>query len=749
MRIALVYPPPWQIVGPDELAEYTDDRLRVPFGLLSIAAQAMRAGHQVSTFNITDFPWNRVETIIRAAAAAVFGMYCNTPNRHGVAAVARLIREVHPAAHIVIGGPHATALPIEMLTHYPVIDTVVVGEGEDTFMDLLGRIEAGEPTAGIPGTAWHGADGPVAGPSRPLIRDLDRLASPLDYFRLPSVVTSRGCPAKCTFCGTENMWRGKLRYHSVNYVLDRFIEPAVRRYGMRHIGFKDDTFTANRKRILGVCRAIVERGLDFLWNCDTRVDCLDEEVLYAMRRAGCETISLGVESASRKILANIRKKTDPDGILQVTRMAKDLGFGVRYYMIYGNRGETLETFRESLDFIEEAKPNRTLFYPLAIYPGTEEFELSRGRGLDSERFFTSPAQFLTVFAGDARGAELDELNVLFPQYFGTREVWRYGVAERAAVLERLPGHHAAHADLAHALFETGRREEAEEHARRAMELGYPRPGNLADLLADVVDDDREEEDGQPHLPGPIRLGDGSGGTAELGGYVVAASTFADPDPLGTTLKRGVWQIVEQTLGRLSVDQAIAPLVDETAAFAATVAVSREATATLACRVGCDACCRFGDVTVTPIEALRIAEEICGAERTGVMGRIGREGGSCPFLDDGRCAIHRVRPFHCRARNSLDVEACRSIVSTDTTPASVPASIAHERPVLLAREGLRLGLRACGLDAAVLPLETAMTIALGDSGAAARWAAGGPLVSRRPGSAWSIRGGRPGCGRDWR
>ena len=779
MRIAILYPPFAQIVNPEDLADYNDDRLRIPFGLLSIAAQAMRDGHDVSTFNITDFPWPQVETLIRRLDARVFGMYCNTPNRHGVGVVARLIREIHPGAHIVVGGPHVSALPLDTLRHHRAIDTVVVGEGEETFMELLARLQAGESTAGIAGTAWQGADGPTMGPPRALIKNLDGLASPLDYFHHATLITSRGCPAKCTFCGTENMWHGKLRFHSVDYVLDRFIEPAIRRHGMRYLGFKDDTFTASRKRILGVCRGIMERNLDFVWTCDTRVDCLDEEVLHAMRMAGCQSLSLGVESASRKILANIRKRTDPETILEATRMAKKFGFFVRYYMIYGNRGETMETFQESLDFIEKAKPNRTLFHPLTLYPGTEEFELARKHGIDSDYMFSTDAQFVSVFAGDARGRELDALNALFPKYFGTRDVWDYGAHERAAILGRLDDRHAAHADLAKALIAEERMDEAEIHARRALDLGYPDPGLIHNMLARIAahrgDMDgarRHLEDAldlgandaavhnlgtleawltaggagplvfslenslgspediqQPNMPGPIRLANGDGETVECHGVVIGpdgpAALPKDPDPFATALRTGVWEIVRQALARLSPGDAIAVLGDETARFAAatteTLLARDPPPVPIACGRGCDSCCRAGGAMVTPMEILRIADFL-GGNADAIPG-----GSGCPLLVDGACSVHPVRPLQCRARNSVDVEACRRDPGDFR---AVPSYVHQERVALLALDGLRLGLRAAGMDAALMPLAPALATALGDPDARARWLAKDTFL-RRP------------------
>src|SRR5690348_3492034 len=180
MRVVLMYPPPWKIAAPGEPPftdgdgqpeEYRDGDLdadfhQTPYGLFSLGAQAMRAGHAVKVFNLSAFSWRRIEEVIAALDADVFGMSCWTANRRGVALVAKLVRKVHPAAHVVIGGPHATPLADEMLAHHPEIDTVVKGEGDVTFLELLERLEAGAPTAGIAGTVYRDGARTAHGPER-------------------------------------------------------------------------------------------------------------------------------------------------------------------------------------------------------------------------------------------------------------------------------------------------------------------------------------------------------------------------------------------------------------------------------------------------------------------------------------------------------------------------------------------------------------------------------------------------------
>src|SRR5579883_647838 len=520
MRIALLYPPPWKIPMPGEPpdpggdgppSEYVEgdldaDFFQTPYGLFVLGAQALRAGHQVKVMNLSGFAWRRVEEVVRALDADVFGLSCWTANRRGVALVAEAIKRFHPEAHVVVGGPHATPLAREMLAHHAAIDTVAVGESEITFLELLDRLAAGGAGAaqGVAGTAYRVGSGVDVGPERAAVEDLDTIASPHDWFDTHIVMTSRGCPWRCTFCGAEASWGRGYRGQSVPYVLDA-LERAVARAPVKMIQIKDDTFTTNRKRVIALCRGIRERNLRFLWSCDTRVDVLGDELLREMRLAGCERLSLGVESGSQKILDAIDKKITVDEIVRSTELAKKWGIKVRYYMMIGNRGETAETFRETLRFLERAKPHSYIFACLSVYPGTRDFDEAVNAGwLDAEFYFERDFQELkTTF--DAS----DEDTALFRDWFqknkGLKEGHREGVDECRAILERLGDHHAAHMDLAGAYYRQGELDRAEEHVRRASDLGYPLPGLVHNYLACIEARRGRLERMQSHLAEAARL----------------------------------------------------------------------------------------------------------------------------------------------------------------------------------------------------------------------------------------------------
>jgi radical SAM superfamily enzyme YgiQ (UPF0313 family) len=499
MRVALIYPPPWKIAAPGgvpfpvgqgppagrEEMTLGGDFLGPPYGLMLLDAQLRRKGFQVTTLNLADFPWPQVEEILRSLEADLYGLTSLTANRRGLGFVVELIRQLRPTSHIVVGGPHASALPTEMLQRLSAIDTVVVGEGEATLLQLCHRLDQGISTHGIKGTAWRqGGEIRIGSPRAPT-PDLDDQAPLHEWFASPFLITSRGCPGRCVFCGSRAMWGRGLRFHSVGYVLD-VLETLQRDHGLPLIGIKDDTFTANRSRAREICQGILERHIDLLWICDTRADCVDAETLRAMRLAGCQQISLGVESGSPQIIKRLGKRITLEMIRNSTRMARSLGIIVRWYVILGSPGETLETLEQTFELIRRERPHQVVFTPFSTYPGTPEFGLRHRRGELSireffERDFWTPTFFFDV-SDQVRRVILDWLTS-FP---GIAVASRYSSAELRSALGHLPGSSALHMDLATALAAEGQLDEAEEYIDASLEMGYPLPAvghNLRAVIA--------------------------------------------------------------------------------------------------------------------------------------------------------------------------------------------------------------------------------------------------------------------------
>ncbi len=498
LKVLLLYPPPWKIAAPGQASygragppkDYRDGDLdpdfhQTPYGLFTLGANAVRAGHSVKVLNLSAYPWTEVERVVSSLEADVVGLSCWTANRRGVGFVAELVKQKHAGTTVVVGGPHATPLAKEMLAHHPSIDAVVAGEGELSFAELMSRVGSGTPLRGTAGCWTRGDSGPEEGPAQRNIDDLDALACPHALYGTHIVMTSRGCPWQCTFCGAETSWGRGFRAHSESYVLDA-LESALARLPVRMLQIKDDTFTTNKKRVIKLCQGMRERKLRFLWSCDTRVDVLNESLLKEMRLAGCERLSLGVESGSQRILDAIQKKITVQEIVDATRMAKKFGIKVRFYMMLGNRGETRESFRETLDFLEQAKPHSYIFSCLSIYPGTTDFVDAEAAGtVTRESYFRETFQELKI-PYDATPQLTAEMNTWFAKHRGVRELYNPGVDECEQIVAELGDYPPALLDLARACFQAGNLDAAEKHARAALDHTHPTPGLVLNLLACIA-----------------------------------------------------------------------------------------------------------------------------------------------------------------------------------------------------------------------------------------------------------------------
>lgn len=367
MKILIIYP----YCLEDRI--HTDDAGGVPIGAWYVAAMLKAHGYDVDVLNwhrLRDKPRQR-DAFLRQLKPDVIGFSIVQANRWGGIDNARLAKKINPRVKIVFGGIGATFLWRHLLTHFPEIDYVVSGEGEAAFLDLVRCIEQNDLSSvqGIANTAYRHGGQIRRNPAAALIEDLDQLPDPAGYFVYPHLALTRGCVGGCTFCGSPQFWGRRARSHSAGY----FVRQIDRLYGkgQRFFSVSDDTFTVDKKRVIEVCREIIKRKLEISWTAISRVDQVDEAVVYWMRKAGCIQISYGVESGSEHIRSSVlNKKISPKQIRKAFSLTASHGIMARAYFIYGCPGETWKTIGETIDLIEEIKPLSAIFYILDLFPGT-------------------------------------------------------------------------------------------------------------------------------------------------------------------------------------------------------------------------------------------------------------------------------------------------------------------------------------------------------------------------------------------
>ena len=303
-----------------------------------------------------------------------FSMF--TANLPAVDILSRLLKEEAPKIQIVAGGPHVTLAKDRVLTDAPEVDFAIQGEGEKPMLDLL----SGYPKREIRGLIYREGKGIVVNEERPFIRDLDTLPFPnrhrydLNGQRMGGrfIITSRGCPHNCFFCASPVLWKRKVRFRSVENVIQELKQ--MKRIGYDFIQFQDDTFTFKKKRLLHLLKRMREENLGLQWICDTRLTSLDEEVLSAMKQTGCVRVKVGIESGNREILKAINKGITPEEVLEKTALIKESGLSLTAYFMVGFPGETDE---QALDTIRLAKRIEADYYSLSVvapYYGTPFYE---------------------------------------------------------------------------------------------------------------------------------------------------------------------------------------------------------------------------------------------------------------------------------------------------------------------------------------------------------------------------------------
>jgi radical SAM superfamily enzyme YgiQ (UPF0313 family) len=204
--------------------------------------------------------------------------------------------------------------------------------------------------------------------------------------QLAYLSSSRGCPATCNFCNTPEFWGTSIRFRGADSVL-REMRLLRERHGLTYFSFRDDTFTANRDRVLKLMAGIQGSGLHPLWNCQSRVNLVDEDRLVAMKRAGCEFMQFGVEHGSERVLVLLDKGTNLRHARRALDLVRKVGMNLGIYLITGIPGETWADVEESAAFIRDTRPSDCQISPLALYPGTRMFDQYRAEGRIQKDFY--------------------------------------------------------------------------------------------------------------------------------------------------------------------------------------------------------------------------------------------------------------------------------------------------------------------------------------------------------------------------
>jgi radical SAM superfamily enzyme YgiQ (UPF0313 family) len=335
--------------------------------------------------------------------------------------VADAVRAKAPAALLVLGGEHGTAVPEHVLATSP-FDVVVLGEGEETFVELLRARAAGRPLSEVKGIALRQEGRVVNTGLSARRRDVDGIPRPAwDEFPIGEYITrhqtnginlgrsmpmlgTRGCPFQCTFCSNPAMWTQRWIARDPKQLADE-MELYVRKYQVTNFDFQDLTAIVKRQWIVDFCRELIDRNLSITWQMPsgTRAEVFDTEVADLLYRSGCRALAFAPESGSPEILKKVKKQVDLDHMLTAMRAAVRRGLKLSCFIVIGFPDDTPATLRQTLSLIRRMAVLGV--YDVAVskfvpYPGSELFRRLQLEGkieLDDE-FFVSPMDFYTARA---------------------------------------------------------------------------------------------------------------------------------------------------------------------------------------------------------------------------------------------------------------------------------------------------------------------------------------------------------------
>lgn len=387
MKILLLQPP---------IAEKNITSFKYPpLGLITLAAHLKQNGHQVLLYdaNVEKDSLEDILKLIKEQNPQIVGIGSMSVNINKTFKVAQAIKSYSSKIIIVAGGIHPTVEPEQTLNN-PHVDFVVRGEGELTMSELTSAIEKGQTDLEkIPGLGFKKNNQTIINQPRELIKDIDSLPIPaynllpVNKYRAPYtsrtpymiMIRSRGCPFDCTFCGVKKMFGRGFRVQSAERSI-REVDYLIKELGVKEIGFKDSEFTLDPKNVEEFCDLLIQRKYDLTWNCNGRINHAAYPLLNKMKKAGCISITYGIESGDQQILANLKKQITLQQIRDAVKVSKEIGLKVIGNFMIGNPGDTRETIEKTINLAKELKLDYAYFGFTTPFPGTELREQAIANG---------------------------------------------------------------------------------------------------------------------------------------------------------------------------------------------------------------------------------------------------------------------------------------------------------------------------------------------------------------------------------
>lgn len=425
MRIALISPM-WKV-----------ENSYPPLGLAYIGAVLEKDNHNVKIFDLTlehkkSFE-NKMEEIT-AFSPEVVGISAMSHSYDNAIKIAEYLKN-KTRAKIVLGGPHPTIMPESTLRN-KFVDFVVMGEGEETFLKICQNLQTGK-FHGISGLCYkeNGEEDEkhekheniIVQPKENFIVDLDDIPFPARHLlnienymlvddygeKMATIVSSRGCPYRCTYC-YKGLFGVTYRQRSFQNIVDE-IKCCIEDFGYKSFYFVDDLFTMNTKRVEGLTDAIKEEKLNIRWQCLARVNNATPEMFKQMKDAGCYKVHFGIESGDQNVINKVQKAITLDQVRNATRYCKAAGIRTKGYFMLGLPGDTIETMRNTLDFANDLELDDYMFSITTPFPGTElwnSIDKSKIESLSDAFYHSCNSDEIKIFYNVSDSSNEDIMNMV-------------------------------------------------------------------------------------------------------------------------------------------------------------------------------------------------------------------------------------------------------------------------------------------------------------------------------------------------
>lgn len=374
-----------------------------PLGIGYIASYLRDNKHKVRLLDISE-PDINLLLKLKSDRPDVIGISITTPQLRLSSVIVKLIRETLPGVPIVAGGIHPSFFKDRFMADLDV-DYVIYGEGEVTMNELCDAISSHGDLSRIDGLIYRSVNGTVVvNPPRKLIADLNILSFPArdlvnynTYLQPPglvrgvwtnrcgNIITGRGCPGRCTYCGANYLWGNAYRRRTVDNVLQE-IDLLVEKYDIDGLYLTDDTFLMNTKWIEEFTEKFIARKFGFKWACYGRVDTVNQEILTAIKKAGCVQVEYGIESCSKRVLNKIKKNTDVEKIISSVNMTRNSGLRALGSFIFGFPEDDVEDLKASINISSSINLDFVTCYFATPFPGSELYDQAvlEGRILEKD-----------------------------------------------------------------------------------------------------------------------------------------------------------------------------------------------------------------------------------------------------------------------------------------------------------------------------------------------------------------------------